>query len=57
MNGDRVVEVNMTSSNPQVVKAGTPLKITTSVTFLASSIDYNNRFQRYLEYNFFEYRM
>ena len=57
MNGDRVVEVNMTSSNPQVVKAGTPLKITTSITFLTSSIDYNNRFQRYLEYNFFEYRI
>ena len=57
MNGDRVVEVNMTSSNPQVVKAGTPLKITTSITFVASSIQYNNRFQRYLQYNFFEYRI
>ena len=53
-NGDQIVEVNMTSSNPRVVEAGTPLKITTSITFIKSTIPFKDRFNRYLEYNFFE---
>ena len=53
-NGDQIVEVNMTSSNPRVVEVGTPLKITTSITFIKSTIPFKDRFNRYLEYNFFE---
>ena len=51
---DRIVEVNMTSSNPQVVKADSPLHITTSVKFVKSPLAFNDRFNRYLEFNFFE---
>ena len=53
-NNDRIVEVNMTSSNPQVVTADSPLHITTSVKFVKSPIAFNDRFNRYLEFNFFE---
>lgn len=54
----------MTSSNPVVVAADTctrthlltrsPITLTTSVRFTESSVPFERRFDRYLEYNFFE---
>ena len=54
----------MTSSNPVVVTANTsscsrpliasPITMTTSVEFRESEVPFEKRFDRYLEYNFFE---
>ena len=54
----------MTSSNPVVVAADTwllargvtrsPIALTTSVRFTESQVPFERRFDRYLEYNFFE---
>ena len=63
-NGPHVVEVNMTSSDPQLVETGQyyfdwfsisrPIIFSISSSWVKSSIPYEKRFDRYLEYNFFE---
>lgn len=49
-NEDRVIEVNLTSSNPQTVVPGSDLQFTFEVRWKPTTRLFDNRFNRYLDY-------
>jgi transmembrane 9 superfamily protein 3 len=55
-NGDRIIHINLTSENPQPIKGGGQLTFTYEVHWKASSIPFVRRFERYLDFNFFEHQ-
>lgn len=56
-NGDRIVEANLTSENPVPIEKGRTLKFTYSVHWKTSAKPFENRFDRYLEDEFFEHQI
>jgi transmembrane 9 superfamily protein 3 len=56
-NGDRVIEVNLTSENPVLLERGAKLDFTYSVTWYPTNIPFESRFEKYLDYNFFEHQV
>lgn len=56
-NGNRVIEVNLTSENPQSVKMGTTLEFSYSATWTPTTKSFEDRFNRYLDYSFFEHQI
>ena len=55
--GDKVIEVNLTSENPVPIEVGKKLEFTYSVHWKVSPKSFDNRFDRYLEYDFFEHKI
>eukprot|EP00613_Pedinella_sp_CCMP2098_P073348 CAMPEP_0171905706 /NCGR_PEP_ID=MMETSP0993-20121228/5382_1 /TAXON_ID=483369 /ORGANISM="non described non described, Strain CCMP2098" /LENGTH=599 /DNA_ID=CAMNT_0012537261 /DNA_START=22 /DNA_END=1821 /DNA_ORIENTATION=+ len=56
-NGPRIVEVNLTSENLQPIKPGTQLDFSYSVKWVPTVKTFEGRFERYLDYNFFEHQI
>jgi transmembrane 9 superfamily protein 3 len=56
-NGPRVIEVNLTSENLQPIKPGTQLDFSYSVKWIPTTKPFATRFERYLDYNFFEHQI
>jgi transmembrane 9 superfamily protein 3 len=56
-NGNRVIEVNLTSENPAVLEPGTQLEFTYSVTWHETSTSFEDRFRKYLDKSFFEHQI
>jgi len=61
-NDNRVIEVNLTSEEPELLKPIKPgetqtLTMTYSVKWPTSSKTFNNRFDRYLDFDFFEHQI
>eukprot|EP00981_Chlorochromonas_danica_P010976 scaffold3595_cov235-Ochromonas_danica.AAC.14 len=56
-NGDRIIEVNLTSENPVPLESGRELQFTYSVHWHATAKPFEDRFSRYLEYDFFEHKI
>jgi len=56
-NGDRVIEVNLTSENPTPVAEGASLEFTYSVTWVSTNIAFEERFKKYLDKSFFEHQI
>ena len=56
-NGDRVVGVNLVAENPKPLVAGASLEFTYSTTWTPSEVPFRKRFERYLDYNFFEHQI
>ena len=56
-NGDRIIHINLTSESPQPLSSGAALKFTYAIQWKASSIPYVRRFERYLDFNFFEHQV
>lgn len=56
-NEDRVIEVNLTSENPLLLERGAKLDFTYSVSWFYSDTPFENRFEKYLDYNFFEHQI
>lgn len=56
-NGDRIIHVNLTSENPVPITVGAKLEFTYSVNWILSEIPFAKRFERYLDYNFFEHQI
>eukprot|EP00887_Chlorella_sp_A99_P006658 scaffold3.g6658.t1 len=56
-NKDRVIHVNLTSESPQPVVSGAALTFTYSVQWQPTAIPYARRFERYLDYSFFEHQI
>lgn len=52
----QIIQVNLTSENPQPIEAGAKLDFTFSVHWSSSPIPFSRRFERYLDYNFFEHQ-
>ena len=57
MLGAQIIQVNLTSENPRPVTPGTQLEFTYSVKWEATDIPFHKRFNRYLDYNFFEHQV
>lgn len=53
----QVIQVNLTSLNPKPITAGAELEFTYSVAWTPSAIPFARRFERYLDYNFFEHQV
>ena len=50
-------QVNLTSENPVTLSAGTQLDFTYSVDWTPTSTPFHRRFDRYLDYDFFEHQV
>lgn len=55
--GNQIIEVNLTSENPVPLSPGTTLRFTYSVHWYATNKLFESRFNRYLEYDFFEHQI
>ena len=53
----QIIQVNLTSLDPQPLKSGTSLEFTFSVEWEANTIPFARRFERYLDYSFFEHQV
>ena len=56
-NGNRIIEVNLTSENPVPIEAGQKLSFTYTVHWKETTKPFDTRFSRYLEYDFFEHKI
>eukprot|EP00614_Pseudopedinella_elastica_P018525 CAMPEP_0172652632 /NCGR_PEP_ID=MMETSP1068-20121228/243413_1 /TAXON_ID=35684 /ORGANISM="Pseudopedinella elastica, Strain CCMP716" /LENGTH=602 /DNA_ID=CAMNT_0013467047 /DNA_START=75 /DNA_END=1883 /DNA_ORIENTATION=+ len=56
-NGPQVIEVNLTSENLQPLKPGVKLDFSYSVKWVPTTKPFKTRFERYLDYNFFEHQI
>mmetsp|Transcript_60971 Transcript_60971/g.120026 ORF Transcript_60971/g.120026 Transcript_60971/m.120026 type:complete len:602 (-) Transcript_60971:135-1940(-) len=56
-NQNRIIEVNLTSENPVPIEAGQKLSFTYTVHWKETTKPFDNRFGRYLEYDFFEHKI
>lgn len=56
-NGDRIVHVNLTSEKPKPLVAGANLEFSFTVNWVPTDIPFARRFERYLDYNFFEHQI
>lgn len=56
-NENRILEVNLTSENPVSVEPNKKLRFTYSVHWKKSNKEFASRFNRYLEYDFFEHQI
>ena len=56
-NGDRIIGVNLTAENPKPLVPGTDLEFTYSVNWKPTETKFGKRFERYLDYNFFEHQI
>jgi len=56
-NDDRIIQVNLTSENPVTLSTGTQLDFTYSVDWVTSTTPFHRRFDRYLDYDFFEHQI
>ncbi|XRB06730.1 transmembrane 9 superfamily member [Pycnococcus provasolii] len=55
--GHQIIQVNLTSENPRPLTPGTTLEFTYSVRWESTAIPFRRRFERYLDYNFFEHQI
>eukprot|EP00602_Paraphysomonas_sp_CaronLab_P004410 CAMPEP_0185033530 /NCGR_PEP_ID=MMETSP1103-20130426/22539_1 /TAXON_ID=36769 /ORGANISM="Paraphysomonas bandaiensis, Strain Caron Lab Isolate" /LENGTH=521 /DNA_ID=CAMNT_0027569823 /DNA_START=70 /DNA_END=1632 /DNA_ORIENTATION=+ len=56
-NDNRIIEANLTSENPVPIELGSTLRYTYSVRWKATTKPFETRFNRYLEYDFFEHQI
>lgn len=56
-NGRQIIEVNLTSENPRPILPGTTAPLTFSVTWVETTKPFATRFDRYLDFDFFEHQI
>ena len=56
-NQDRIIQVNLTSENPVALTVGSQVDFSYSVEWVQSDISFGRRFDRYLDYDFFEHQI
>lgn len=56
-NGDQIIEVNLTSEKPVALVADVTVPFTYSVTWVKTDKSFAKRFDRYLDFNFFEHQI
>uniref|UniRef100_A0A7S0SL78 Transmembrane 9 superfamily member n=1 Tax=Mantoniella antarctica TaxID=81844 RepID=A0A7S0SL78_9CHLO len=56
-NNEQIIMVNLTAENPRPLTPGTDLEFTYSIKWEATPIKFGKRFERYLDYNFFEHQI
>lgn len=53
----QIIHVNLTSTDPVVLAAGRQVTFTFAVNWLPTVTPFSQRFERYLDYNFFEHKV
>ena len=53
----QIIQVNLTSEQPKALAAGETLEFTYAVNWVPTATPFNRRFERYLDYNFFEHQV
>ena len=53
----QIIQVNLTSEDLQPIASGTKVEFTYSVTWAPTPIHFSRRFERYLDYKFFEHQV
>ena len=53
----QIIQVNLTSEDLQPITSGSKVEFTYSVTWAPTPIHFSRRFERYLDYNFFEHQV
>lgn len=56
-NGNRIVDVNLTSESKKKLVEGTTIGFTYEVNWKKSNIKFEDRFDKYLDPNFFQHRV
>lgn len=56
-NGQRIVDVKLTTDNKQQLVPGAKLKITYEVSWYPSTVEFKDRFNKYLDPTFFQHRV
>ncbi|XP_014262291.1 transmembrane 9 superfamily member 3 [Cimex lectularius] len=56
-NGKHIVDVNLTSDNKVKLVVGARLKFTYEVNWISSNVKFEDRFDKYLDPNFFQHRI
>jgi transmembrane 9 superfamily protein 3 len=56
-NDNRIIQVNLTSEQPKALAPGETLEFTYSVRWVPTATPFSRRFERYLDYNFFEHQI
>lgn len=56
-NGDRIVDVNLTSENKILLENNAQIKFTYEVNWRPSNIKFEHRFDKYLDPTFFQHRV
>ena len=56
-NGPRIIQVNLTSDDPVEIVEGASIEFTYSVTWKQTEKTFQDRFDRYLDYSFFEHQI
>lgn len=56
-NGNQIVDVNLTSENKVLLDLNAKIPFTYEVNWRKSSIKYEDRFDKYLDPNFFQHRV
>lgn len=56
-NGKQIVDVNLSSHKKELLKTGAVLTFTYEVTWKPSTVKFENRFDKYLDPNFFQHRV
>jgi len=56
-NRDQIIQVNMTADHPVAIKAGAALSFKYSVRWVKTDKLFADRFERYLDYSFFEHQI
>lgn len=53
----QIIHVNLTSTEPVALKDGAAVAFTFAVNWLPTVTPFKSRFERYLDYNFFEHKV
>jgi transmembrane 9 superfamily protein 3 len=53
----QIIHVNLTSTEPVALKDGEAVAFTFAVNWLPTVTPFKSRFERYLDYNFFEHKV
>lgn len=56
-NDNRIVDVKLTTENKQALVPGAKIKFTYEVSFYPSSVEFKDRFNKYLDPTFFQHRV
>ncbi|XP_059620555.1 transmembrane 9 superfamily member 3 [Phlebotomus argentipes] len=56
-NGKRIVDVNLSTERKEILTLGSKIQFTYEVKWKSSSVKFENRFDKYLDPNFFQHRI
>jgi transmembrane 9 superfamily protein 3 len=56
-NGDRIIEIKVVTEDPVTLKAGVSIELFYSVEWVKSEIEFEHRFDKYLDNKFFEHQI